>query len=76
MDLFVNKHKLSKTDLKEILPKFKTLDRAERSALLDRLSVELDQGGVSKEEWLEVIKDARHAYEISEVDYKYLKDIT
>ena len=65
-----------KKDIEEALWRVASLDQSERKELLDLFAEERDFVGVSKTEWLEVIKEARQKNKISEIDYNHLKKMT
>ena len=55
-------------EIKDALYKIQSLDYKERPVVLAALIKELDDGGVSKEELIKVIRELRSKGEISEID--------
>ncbi|NUM25031.1 MAG: hypothetical protein HUU49_00210 [Candidatus Buchananbacteria bacterium] len=58
--------------IKDALYQIQSLDYKERPQVLAALVKELDDGGVSQEEIIKVVRELRAAGEISEIDKKNL----
>lgn len=75
MGLFSKKSKLTREEINQALLSVNTLDKGERDALRKRFLEERDFGGVSCEEWRDVIRELRRDNVISEIDYRNLKKL-
>ena len=77
MGLFSSK-KVFKTSqqIRDALFQLKSLDYRERPTVYNTLIKELDDGGVSKEEIIRVVRELREKGEISEIDKKNLLELT
>ena len=62
----------SSLDIKQRLYKIRTLDYKERPRVYEALIKELDDGGVTEEEFKLVIRHLREDNDISEIDRKNL----
>jgi len=75
MPLFSSPKFTSKQQIKDALISVNSLDYKERKAVVDALVEEMDYGGVTDEEFKEVMRRLRKDYKISEIDRKYLLDL-
>ncbi|MBU1164664.1 hypothetical protein KKA15_03830 [Patescibacteria group bacterium] len=72
MPLFSSPVFSSKREIKEAIRTINSLDYKEREAVYDALEQELDGSGVSKEEYIEALRQLRKEHKISEIDRNYL----
>ena len=62
-------------EIKKALFRINTLDYKERPEVFKALREELDHGGVSPQEFKDIISELRREHKISEVDAKNLKSL-
>lgn len=65
----------NREEIRKALLKIQTLDYKERPKVYEALVEQLDNGGVTKREFREVILDLRKSFDISEIDARHLKDL-
>ena len=65
----------SKKQLQKAVRQQKTLNYKEKPEVLDSLTHELDDGGLTERELKKSVKDLRHSHKISELDAKKLLDL-
>ncbi len=65
----------SSQQIKDALFRIKSLDYRQKPSVYEALIRELDDGGVTKEEIIRVVRELREKGEISEIDRKNLLEL-
>lgn len=65
----------NKEEIIQALRDISSIDYRERAKVLEKMKEELDHGGVSRQEFRDVVRDLKSEYHISDVDVKNLLDL-